>query len=51
MNSGWYVVYALICFLNQVVCYINGFNLLTWQNWTWVGMIILSFIAGSNYRK
>lgn len=51
MNVGWYVVYLLMCSLNGVTCINNGFGFNSWQFWAYTGMIIMSFIAGSNYRR
>lgn len=51
MNSGWYVVYLLMVFANAAMCNLNGFDIRTWQFWTWSAIIILTFVAGANYRK
>lgn len=51
MNVGWYVVYLLMCGLNGAMCTAHGFHFGQWQFWAWSGIVILSFIAGSNYRK
>ena len=50
MNWGWYTVYLLMIILNQVMCMAHGFSIFTWQNWVWFGMLVLCFIAGSNYE-
>lgn len=50
MNTGWYMVYILMVFINQIMCYSQDFNILTWQNWVWSVMLILCFVAGDKYR-
>lgn len=51
MNTGWYVVYLIMCALNGALCSLSGFYINTWQFWAWTGIVIMSFITGSNYRK
>ena len=51
MNWGWYVVYILSIIINVVVCHINHFTLTTWQYWVYSALLILTFVAGANYRK
>lgn len=51
MNVGWYIVYLLMIMCNGVMCHVHNFDGGTWQYWVWSIMIILTFVAGSNYRK
>lgn len=51
MNMGWYMVYLIMCVLNGALCSQSGFSFDTWQFWSRTGIVIMSFIAGSHYRK
>lgn len=51
MNTGWYIVYILMIFLNQLLCTVNGYPIDTWQNWAYSAMLILCFVSGAEYRK
>lgn len=51
MNWGWYVVYILTIVINSIVCNVNGFTLVTWQYWAYACLLILTFVAGANYRN
>lgn len=48
---GWYVVYLLMVVINGIMCTLHGYDIFTWQYWVWAFTIILSFVAGSNWRK
>jgi hypothetical protein len=47
---GWYTVYLLMVCINSVMATLHGFGISTWQFWIWATMLIICFVAGSNYR-
>jgi hypothetical protein len=51
VNWGWYAVYILTLLVNSVVCALDGFDILTWQYWAHVALLILCFVSGTSYRK
>ena len=51
MSKGWYAVYLLAIIIGSFMSTFHGHNIFTWQYWVWFGLIAISFIAGSEYRK
>lgn len=51
INWYWYTVYLLMIVANAVMFYIHDFSTISWQYLAYVWMMILCFVAGSNYRK
>lgn len=51
INWGWYTVYLLMIAANSVMTTLHGFGVFTWQHWAYFWMLVLCFIAGSEYRK
>lgn len=51
INWGWYTVYLLMIVCHSVMSTLHDFDLFTWQHWAYFWMLVLCFIAGSEYRK
>lgn len=51
MNKGWYAIYLLAIAIASAMSTFHGYNISTWQYWVWFGLIVISFIAGSEYRN
>ena len=51
MKTGWYIVWLLMILSGSIMCNIHGFGIDTWQNWVWLGIVILSYFAGRGMGK